>query len=422
MKSNIFRRKENLAKWKFVELLKITINFLQTVAAGVSLDVRWSDVILRLLAAWDWFGGAVMESSAFAVDCLVPANWPTPRSVMHQMMVISLPVLVFLLFSLAWVRNYFTTIHRRRYLAKRCLLTVVVVFYVSYISLTKAAINVFYCVDVHDSTSLETVSETHTYWALDTAVRCFEGSHRNLLIYVAIPVLFLCLLFPISLAIGVICARSCQKLEAVWVQETVGLFFRGFDRKFVHWDSIIMLRKAVIAAIVVFAYSLGGNLQGLLAVGVLVLSLFMQMCFCPFSVSYGHLNRLESTSLLVSILTFLIGVTLDDPAMKDSSHLELLLVSLVLICNVTLVLLLLYLIVRTKTEQIRFGLLAEGIDCETEGQLWIMKAYILSHFEAVREMALSTFKKDVSVDCEEESSVDHVDQIVEVPEDKAIDI
>lgn len=347
----------------------------------------------------DWFGGAVMETSGYAVDCLLPADWPTPRPVMHQIVVICLPLLVFLLISLTWLRNYRSTQRGRKYLAKRSLLTLIVVFYVSYISITKAGINVFYCVHVHDVTTLEGAEETHYLWALDTAVTCYENSHLNLVLFVGIPVLFFSLLFPISLASGLIFARGRRTLECVWVQETVGLFFRGFEQRFIFWDSIIMLRKALLAAIVVFAYSLGGNLQGLLAVGLLVLSLFLQMGFSPFKSTYGYLNQLESMSLLVSILTFLTGVTLNDPEMHSGAA-EFVLVALVLICNIGLAVLLLYLVTRAKIDQIRFGLLAEGIDCAEESGIWVMQAYILSQLERFREMATSALWSESPVNAQ----------------------
>lgn len=361
-----------------------------------------------------------MESSGFGVDCLLPADWPTPKSVMHQATLISLPVFVFLLISLAWIRNYFNSSHHgKRVLVRRCILTVVVVFYVSYISLIKAAINMFYCVDVHDGTTLEEIDDTHAYWALDTSIRCYAGSHRNLMLYVAVPVLFLSVTFPFSLAVGLIFARENRKLETVWVQETVGLFFRGFERNYVYWDSMILLRKAVLATIVVFAYSLGGNLQGLLAVGLLVLSLFLQMSFRPFKETYENLNRLESTSLLVSILTFLIGVTLNDSEMT-SNGIEFLLVGFVLVCNVGLTVVLFYLLLRAKIGQIRFGLLAEGIDCQEESDFWVVQAYLLSHYERAVTIARNTFKKDsVPYDEESVSMDDPVDNVEESPDQNA---
>lgn len=328
------------------------------------------------------------------MDCLLPTNWSTPRSVIRQTIVIGLPFLVLFAFWIFWATRRSKKNQDKAYLLKRCILTALVVLYISYISLTKAAINVFYCVDVYDATILDD-EEMHPYWAIDTAVRCFEGSHMKLLVFVAIPLLLFTLLFPILLAMTLINARRRNKLTSIWMVETMGLFFRGFEEKYIFWDSIILLRKALLAAIVVFAYSLGGNLQGLLAVCVLVLSLFLQTRLDPFKECLGNLNQLESVSLLVSSLTFLTGVILNDAKMT-SGLFEVFLVVLAFVCNVGLALLLFYLLVHAKVKQIRFCLQADGVDCQTSNGASVVYAYILLCIEDLKEKVKKEFSSSRS--------------------------
>jgi len=370
-----FREKEDKARWKFVELVKITMNFLQTVAAGISLDIAWNDLLLRLLETWDWVGGAAMETSSFSVDCMLPTDWPTPRSLIRQAVLLSLPVFVFLLIFSFWAIVAYAKKRGRVYLFRRSLLTAFVVLYVSYISLTKEAIDMFYCVDVFDGVTLEDGDRTNLYWAADTSVKCFEGKHMEVLYAVAIPLLLFAFFFPILLAAILISARRHGNLQSAWVIETLGLFCRGFEEKYVFWDSIILLRKAAIAAVVVFSYSLGGNLQGLIAVSVLMISLFLQTTLYPFNKDLENLNQLESLSLLINSFTFLIGVVLNDPNM-NSTGVEAILIASVVLFNVGLTLLLLFLLVKAKIEQLRFGLLAEGCNCEKESGICVINMYV----------------------------------------------
>lgn len=292
---------------------------------------------------------------------------------MRQTLVMFVPILVLLLMSAQWAIRRYRKKRDRGYLVKRCLLTAVVVFYVSYISLTRAAINTFYCVHVSKATGLDEEESGH-YWALDTAVNCFQHSHMHLVLFVAIPALLFTLVFPISLAVALINARRTQMLKSAWVLETVGLLFRGFDERFVFWDSVIMLRKALLAAIVVFAYSLGGNLQGLLAGCLLVLALILHMGVCPFKSTFVHLNLLEGISLLVSSFTFFSGVVLNDP-MMTSPFVEVLLVTLVMICNVGLTVVLLCMLVHVKGEQIRFSLLSDGVELQLDSGYAVLQAF-----------------------------------------------
>lgn len=310
----------------------------------------------------------------------------------RQALVVSLPIFVLSTICLFWTQRYFKTHQSQGYLAKRYLLTLVVVAYASYISLTRAAINVFYCVDVYDGITLDTVDQTHPYWAVDTSVRCFEGSHLYLIIFVAIPVLVFAFVFPLCLATVFVVVRSRGKLNSAWIQETLGLFFRGFEEKYIFWDSTIMLRKALLAAIAVFAYSLGGNLQGLLALFVLILSLFLQATLCPFNSNFEHLNLLESLSLLVNSLTFLCGIILNDERLK-SAIIEVGLIVFVLLVNLGLFISFLFFLVAVKVEHIRFGLLGQGVDCELDNGVAVLRAFSILCFEKTREMAGSIVLK-----------------------------
>lgn len=265
----------------------------------------------------------------------------------------------------------------KHYLLKRCILTGVVVFYVSYISLTKAAINTFYCVDVEDGTTLEDIDASHLYWALDTSVKCFEGSHKFLKIFVAIPVMMLAVILPVALAWTLIRARHYNRLNSLWVQETVGLFYRGFDEKYIFWDSVILLRKALLAAIVVFAYPLGGDLQGLLAGCLLVVSLFIHTTLVPFKSSFKHLNELESVSLLIGSLTFFGGVFLNDPNM-NSEAMEVTLSVLILFSNIVFAVTLVIFIVQVKIKHVKYNLLAEGIEFQSSSTFAVLEALLVS--------------------------------------------
>lgn len=85
-----------------------------------------------------------------------------------------------------------------------------------------------------------------------------------------------------------------------------------------YWDALVMARKGFIGAVVVFAYPLGGNLQGVLALGILLLALVLHMLVQPFRNT--KLNFLEAASLVVSALTFYLGIMFNDP--KTSTEAE----------------------------------------------------------------------------------------------------
>jgi len=62
-----------------------------------------------------------------------------------------------------------------------------------------------------------------------------------------------------------------------------------------------MLRKALLSVIVVFAYPLGGQIQGLLAALVIVFGLYLHQVCAPFRKGLSCLNRYESIAVVIIV-------------------------------------------------------------------------------------------------------------------------
>lgn len=331
-----------------------------------------------------WLGGGTVDTSTVSLDCLLPTNGVVPRSILHQILLICLPIFVLLSISVYWIFILFFRRTNTGFLFRRVTLTALVVSYISYISLTKSAIRIFQCVDVFDETHLEN-HDVRSLWESDTSVECFVGSHFAMSMVVGIPLLSFSFFFPICLALCLIQARNQKRLDSSKVWETAGLFYRGFEDKFLFWDSMIMLRKALLAAIVVYAYSLGGSLQGLLASIVLLMSLFLQTKLDPFKKSLGHLNHLECASLFISCVMFLSGVLLHDPKMTNGT-IDAAVVGSILVVNIGFVMVLFSFLIYVFYQLIKFGLLAEGVGNETMGLFETMRSCFSFHAQKALEL------------------------------------
>lgn len=119
------------------------------------------------------------EAAGRTTDCLVSADFSIPRSAVTTMVNLIIPALVTAFFVLFWTVTMIRKKKGYRYLAKRCLLSVLVVSYLSYIAVTRTSVNTLYCVRVHDSVDLQNDSTTK-YWAVDTSLKCYDGSHTLL--------------------------------------------------------------------------------------------------------------------------------------------------------------------------------------------------------------------------------------------------
>ena len=96
--------------------------------------------------------------------------------------------------------------------------------------------------------------------------------------------------------------------------------FRGYKDEYVFWDSIIMLRKALLALIVGFGYPLGVTLQGAIASFILFVSVQIQLYATPFAKKFSILNHMEAFSLAISATTFSSGVFMNEEKLKHEGR------------------------------------------------------------------------------------------------------
>ena len=344
-------------------------------------------------------GTAASVGASLFLDCLLANKSGAPRTVKRQIIVVMLSELVALVISVFFLLRELKGDKDWNRLLRRVILAHIVVGYNSYLSLVKIAVDAFSCVRVHDGIRLEDVETTHRYWIADTSVECFRGSHLIFTLAVSVPLLLFATLFPLLLAVLLESARRQDTLSSKWTQETMGFLFIVFEEKYNYWDCLILLRKAVLSVIIVFSYRLGGNLQGLLVMAVLVIALFLQTHFNPFSQDLGNLNILESVSLLVSFFTFLCGLVLNSERFHGVL-IERLLTALMLSINILLFLILAVTLAQSKLEQFRLELevmQVDGSDGAFYVVIWSYLAYQLARLRGLIE-------KPDSVDDKEETN------------------
>ena len=272
---------------------------------------------LSYIRCADSMGSAITIGAPFVLDCLLPIGTRIPRTILRQMMIVLLPQMMALCISaLAFLKELCSEKDWGR-LLRRIILVYIVVTYNAYPSLVMVAVDAFNCVHVHDGANLEEATMTQLYWASDTSVQCYRNSHLAFVFAVSIPLALFLVAFPASLAAFLAVSAQRGNLSSAWTQETMGFLFVAYEDKYVCWDCLILLRKAFLSIVIVFSYSLGGNLQGLLCMTCLVIALFLQMHCNPFKRELRGLNSLEGVSLVVSFFTFLCGVVLNDERLTN---------------------------------------------------------------------------------------------------------
>lgn len=321
--------------------------------------------ILNFNCTAEFIGGVTSEAANRSVDCLVPDNSSIPRSILSTIVDIAVPAIVIVFFDFLWATIKIKCNENRIYLIKRCVLSTLAVFYISYISVTKTLVNILNCIDVHDSTDAFDDHQS-SYWAVDTSIKCLEESHAILTGVIGYPFfLVFSLGFPIIIALAIVRKVNRQDYKQGWIYDTAGFMYRSYRSHFIFWESIVMLRKASLAVIVVFAYPLGADLQAVLCVFVLALASYFQTICRPYRKEFEVLNEMEGLSLLVSLLTFVSSFCFDKDRVPHPA--KIFIAIAIFLLNVTLFCFLFASFCRFGSQYLRFVLDRDEVPYKPEG-------------------------------------------------------
>lgn len=291
---------------------------------------------------------------------------------------ICIPVVTVAFYVLFWVYNTWHQKESMNFFRKRILLSFIAVAYVSYVSVTRSAMNIVSCIRVFDSSDLGSDAFSF-YWPMDTSIRCYEGKHAYLAGLLGWPILFLFSLgYPVLLAFLLIRYHPTGS-SGSWSYDTAGFLFRGYNSKFIFWESVIILRKALLVMIIVFGYQFESNLQEIIAVCVLAFSVKLHYVCQPFREDFAELNDFEGYSLFVSMLTFALSLTfVEDNNPKIAK--DIITVFLFIgICG--LVLFLTAKLSSRAIECAQFSLIADGVHIhQSKGTFNLLKTFAHSRF------------------------------------------
>lgn len=319
-----------------------------------------------------------------SLQCALPTMDAVPRSILQTFVGVIFPFVVALFFIVLWA---FMTVLKRKscfYLLHHWHAAIVSVIYFFYINMTRILLRIFTCTDVDDEGDDFTIA-TSKYWVEDPDLKCYEGIHLGLVIGVGIPLL---LLISFGMPLGLLAIFTWHRKSLVNGRffQSYGFLYSSYRVEYQYWEVLIMLRKALMAAVAVFAFSLGPDLQASLASGILVISFGIHLLKMPFVLEGPNLNRLESVSLFCSYIVFFTALIFNDP---NSSPTGKMIVSLLLIGSLMGVTIYFVLaLMREISKGIDMKLEENGVEIpENATKLW--KFVLLLDFGVARLLAMA---------------------------------
>jgi hypothetical protein len=139
----------------------------------------------------------------------------------------------------------------------------------------------------------------------DLNVRCYDIDHLFYLQYIAAPVLaWIGFCFPF-ICFLLLC-KNRKNLNDPDIRIKYAYLFPGYRPSRFYWEFVIQYRKLLFAFVLVFVIQEKSSVQALWAEVILIISIAAQISYKPYS-EY-HLNKIETVSILTSLVTLYSGM------------------------------------------------------------------------------------------------------------------
>jgi len=284
------------------------------------MDVDWTHEALSTMEKLEVCGAATINSISRPIDCLLSSTSRGTRVIYRTLFSIFVPITVIAILAMYWGRRA-VTVHEGdvSYFMKKLLLTVITTTYITYFDLTRVAVRVFNCVAVYvdQDPSSELFKRS---WIADTSIECYEGTHLVLVGIAVVVLILISIGFPLFCSFALLAKKKELTTGSSWAHDTLSFLFESFKEKYIYWECVTMIKKALLSFIVVFSYSLGNNAQGLLILIVLVFFLYLHMLCNPYDEAFNNLNYLEGASLWASCAIYTLVQFLNVETLSEFSR------------------------------------------------------------------------------------------------------
>ena len=322
----------------------------------------------------EYIGGLASEGNRRSIVCLSSGSASLPPTALALVVnVCVIPGLALLFWVAFWTAKGLRRDPgaRFQYLAKRCLLSVMVLWYITFVPVLKAALSVGLCVDVHDVLDPDSDGTT-SYWAVDTSIKCGEGIHSRLKFF-----LVLCYVCPVYLGllaffVGVLRQRTDEGKDDQgadadveisphvdthnWVFETLGFLFRGYRLgRCRYWEVVVVMRKVAVTFLAFCANRFDSATPVSGIAYVITFAIVAHILAMPYRERFNELNKFEVAALFVSQMTTQAATMLKDEGFPHNYFRELLTVACVVLNIVTFFVLTSYLL-KFTSEYLKHGL------------------------------------------------------------------
>ena len=303
-----------------------------------------------------------------------------PTALAFAFNVFFVPVAVFVFWMAFWMIMAVRYGNDRppRCLAKRCMLSLMALWYITLVPVLKTTLSIGLCVDVEDSSNAYAGDLTTKYWALDTSIQCYQGDHANLLYFTVGA--FVCPMYGGLLIVFALFLRASEKHlcdKDGWIYGTTGFLYRSYSlgrRRY--WEVAVVLRKVAVSFLVFCAHLYDSVVPITGVAHVITLAIAAQIVVKPYRKEFKDLNRFEVASLIISQATTHVAIMLRQEDFPKDIVRELFTVACVLLSLITFFVFVFYLL-KFAADYLRHGLIERGEDTVSNaGMFGVLRQWI----------------------------------------------
>ena len=297
--SNI--KNTNKPKSEIALLLKIMVNYCQTILVLASIDLKWPESILHLFD----FSSAVGESSSQVLNLSCSQLNTNNDSFLTSSAASALFPFVLIGIVLVFWAGVAAAKRNKLYIKVHFVSTCVIIVLLFHTSVSNSILSIFSCKKINDN-----------YWnTSDLSMKCFDSSHMKALLYVGVPGLVIW-----SITIPLIAFSSLffhrEDLQNADTMIKYKMLFAGYKKELYFWEILIILRKFLIRVVAILLISSGITIQGLGIMVILIFSLTLHVNFRPYEKE--SINKLERYCIILLIL-FACGGIIFSTSISDDS-------------------------------------------------------------------------------------------------------
>ena len=284
-------------------LLKIIVNYCQTVMLLAQIDLKWPDSILYILDFSKMLGDSSNQMLTFTCSIV---NTDNENSFEPLFFSVYYPLIIGFASFILWG---IVSIKRRsiRYIKVHFISTLIVIVFLVHTSISNSLLSLFSCKSING-----------IYWnTKDYTLKCFEGAHLDNLYKVGIPGLIVWVII-IPFIIFYCMFKNRKNLDEKDTKIKFKTLFAGYVENLYFWEFLIILRKFCMRLIAIILISSGITVQGLGIMIVLLLALVAHMQWNPFEKS--DINRLEFYCIIIIMMYIAGGILFSTSISLDSKN------------------------------------------------------------------------------------------------------